>query len=76
MAEEIEVTLTTELLDGTCDHSECEDDETDSGFVYWGISGALNQDDAYTYIAEYCEDHSQSHAEINERLFLLGSFDQ
>lgn len=60
--------LETSALDGECDYNECEED---SWHLWFGVSHGNNV--MYRYAAEYCSDHSESHAETKEALMYLGS---
>lgn len=73
MAETIR--LETDRVDGMCSIHDCErtskhlwrvvEIQTD------GESAVVN-----TVLAEYCHDHSQSHAEVRENLHYIGKFER
>jgi hypothetical protein len=67
------IKLTTDKVSGTCSIHDCDED---SKHLYNLVEMDVSDADVlvHTTLAEYCADHSQSHAKPRENLQRLGSF--
>jgi len=56
-------------IDGKCDYVNCDDS---SQHLYHGYS-VESHHDIYIFIAEYCNKHTENHAEKTDEMFQIGS---
>lgn len=66
------IELTTELLDEECNYHDCEDDSEE---LWMGLSKVPDEGKIYHYLAEYCVDHSEEHAEEQPALRYVGEME-
>jgi len=69
------IKLETDRLDGMCSIHDC---ERNSGYLWRVVDIDVGDEsvEVHTALAEYCASHSQSHAEIRENLYYIGSFER
>lgn len=56
-------------VDGECDHHEC---ESKTDHLWYGVTPEPDENIVYSYLAEYCNQHSQTHAEPGDNLHYIG----
>lgn len=68
------IELESEKVDGACSIHDCDNDSQ----YLWRVVDIETGDEEVrvnTVLAEYCPNHSQSHAEIGENLHYIGRFE-